>query len=435
MNLFKRLLGHELISGSFYIFVGSFLSNILAFLLNLFLARSLSYADYAIFASLLSVITLAAIPAGSINTIIIKFATNYFVKKENDKLKNLYIAFFKITFGICIFIISLSFLSAIPLTNYLHLDNLWYIVISGFAISTFYLNMLNTAFLQSLLRFKFISFISITGGLLKLIFGVFLVVLGFKAFAGIWSIFFMTLGMFFIAYFPLKNILKTKSKKREINIDAKNILTYAVPTFITVLFMTSFTSMDVILVKHFFDPHMAGFYAGLSLIGKVIFYFTAPIPMVMFPLLVKRHAMGRNFNNLFYLALILVILPSLAITIIYFTFPQFVINLFLGGREYLFISKYLGLFGLYLTVFSMVNVCVSFFLSLNKTSISYIVVPMAILQIVLINFFHSNFSQVILISLFVSGLLLAMLLFIFFKNFGNFKTIKENILFLNNPNT
>jgi len=91
------------------------------------------------------------------------------------------------------------------------------------------------------------------------------------------------------------------------------MFSYAVPTFVTVLFLTSFTSTDVILVKHFFNSHDAGFYAGLSLIGKVIFYFTAPIPAVMFPLLVKRHATGKNFVNLFYLALILVILPSVAL--------------------------------------------------------------------------------------------------------------------------
>ena len=91
---------HELISGSFYIFLGSMFSNVLAFFLNLFLARNLSYADYAVFASLLSVITLASIPAGSINTIIVKFATDYFVKKQSEKLKRLYVVFFKFILGL-----------------------------------------------------------------------------------------------------------------------------------------------------------------------------------------------------------------------------------------------------------------------------------------------------------------------------------------------
>ena len=433
MNLFSKLVKHELISGTFYIFLGSIFANFLAFLLNLFLARNLSYADYAIFASLLSVITLAAIPAGSINTIIVKFATGFFVKNENHKLKTLYLLFFKFVFGLSLFIILSFLVFSAPLKNYLHIDNIWYVIFSGFVISSFYLNTLNTAFLQSLLKFKLIAFINIFGSFIKLTVGIVLVILGYKVFGGLGAIFSMILGSYLLAYIPLAKILKEKSSDKKISLNTKQMFSYAVPTFITVLFLTSFTSMDVILVKHFFNPHTAGFYAGLSLIGKVIFYFTAPIPMVMFPLLVKRHAKGINFNNLFYLALLLVILPSVAITAFYFVFPNFVINLFLGGREYLYVAPYLGIFGLYLTVFSLVNVCVNFFLSLNKTNISILVVLAAISQIILIYIFHSNFYQVIGVSLSVVILLFISLLFIFFKNYGNFGKFKESIAILNTP--
>lgn len=425
MSLFKKLISHELISGTFYIFLGSMLANFLAFILNLFLARSLSYADYAIFASLLSVITLISIPANSLNAIIVKFATVYFVKKENNKLKILYLLFFKLILGFSLFLIIFFSVLAVPLTNYLKLGNLWYPVITSLAISVLFFNNLNIAFLQSLLRFRFISFITAFGGIVKLAFGVLLVFLGYRAFSGLWSIFFMTAGMFLVAFFPLMKILKTKPTETKITLDTKQIFSYALPAFITILFLTSFTSMDVILVKHFFSPHLAGFYAGLSLIGKVIFYFTFPIPLVMFPLLVKRHSAGADFINLFYLSLVLVILPSIFITAFYFLRPNLVVNIFLGGREYLYISKYLGIFGIYLTVFSMVNVCVNFFLSLNKTNISFLVVTAALLQIVLIYLYHSDFYQVIGVSLLVSTLLLISLIFLFLKNYGNFSKLKE----------
>ncbi len=431
MRIVGKLLKQELINGTFYIFIGSILGNFLAFLLNLFLARTLSYADYAIFASLLSVITLASIPAGSINIIIVKFATDFFVRKQNAKLKTLYLLFFKFVWGLSLFVFFLFFIFSAPLKNYLHIDNIWYIITSGIIISFSYLVTLNNAFLQSLLKFKFISSLNIFGSFIKLISGVILVTVGYGAFGGLWAILLMTLGMYLVAYAPLVKILKGKSSDKKISLNTRQILFYAISTFITILFLTSFTSMDVILVKHFFSPHAAGFYAGLSLIGKVIFYFTFPIPMVMFPLLIKRHATGKNFVNLFYLALTLVILPSVAITSFYFAFPNFVINLFLGGREYLSVSKYLGIFGLYLTVFSLVNVCVNFFLSLNKTNISILVVLAAVSQVILIYIFHSNFYQVIGVSLLVLVILLLALLYIFFKNYGNFGKLKETIVILN----
>lgn len=432
MNLLNKILKHELISGSFYIFAGSMFANVLAFLLNLFLARSLSYGDYAVFASLLSVVALASIPAGSINTVIVKFATDYFVKEENEKLKSLYLIFLKFIIGLSLGVFLLFLALANPLKQYLHLNDIYYVIVVGLIISVFYLSVLNMAFLQSLLKFKTIALVNIAGGILKLIIGVILIFLGYRVFGGLWAIFFMTFGMFVFGFFPLKRIILSKSSEK-LSLNLKNVLHYAIPTFLTIFFLTSFTTIDVILVKHFFKADAAGYYAGLSLMGKVIFYFTFPIPMVMFPLLIKRHANKESFTNLFYISLLLVLLPSFTITAFYFLFPDFVINLFLGGRNYLYISSYLGLFGVLLTVFSLVNVCVNFFLSLNKTNISFLVVFAAILQIVLIYMFHSSFYQVISVSLFVLTILLLALLFIFFKNYGNFGKLKETIAILNTP--
>jgi len=430
MNLIKNIFKHELISGVFYIFLGSMVANVLAFLLNLFLARNLSYANYGIFASLLSIITLAAIPASSINTIVVRFATEYFTKNELDKLKGFYkkIIRFILLFSFSIF---LGFVVlSLTIMNFLHLDNIWYVILVGACVSTMYLQTLNNAFLQGLMKFKFISALSSISGVIKLIVGIVLVFAGFQAFSGLWSIFFMTSGAFLIGIIPLRFLL-TRGEVKEIKLPTREILQFALPTFVTVFFLTSFTSTDVILVKHFFNPHLAGFYAGLSLIGKVIFYFTAPIPIVMFPLLIKRHHKGEKFHNLFYLALLLVLMPCGAITGFYFLFPKFVVNLFLGGRDYLSITSYLGFFGIYISVFSLVNVCVSFFLSLNKMKISFLVVTAAISQIVLIYMFHSSFYQVIGISLLISSILFVSLLLYYLKLFVNLKNIKNSMAFFN----
>jgi len=432
MKFIKNILSHELISGSFYIFVGAMFANVLAFLLNLFLARNLTYADYGIFASLLSIITLAMIAGSSMNTIIVRFSAGYYSKNETDKLKSFYkkSAKFVLTFS---FFVLLFFILASPfLSNFLHLNNYFYLVLVGMCVFVFYMQTLNLAFLQGLMRFGSISIINSVSAIIKLAVGIFFVFLGMKAFSGLWSIFFMGLGAFFVGFIPLRRILSQKTEN-EVSLPTKEILTYALPAFVTVLFLTSFTSMDVIMVKHYFSPHLAGFYAGLSLIGKVIFYFTAPIPMVMFPLLIKRHNKGEKFHNLFYLSLILVLLPSIAITAFYFLFPRFVINLFLGGRDYLAIVPYLGFFAIYLSIFSLMNICVSFFLSFNKTKISFLVVTAAILQIILISLFHSNFYQVIGISLSLSLVLLVALLLYYFKLFGNLKNIKNSLTFSGTP--
>lgn len=189
MNLIRSIFNHELVSGASYIFLGSITANILAFFLNLFLARNLSYANYGIFASLLSIITLAAIPAGSVNTIVVRFATEYFTRNELDKLKGFYkkIARFMLLFSLLIFL-GFAVLS-LTVMDFLHLDNIWYVILVGACVSSFYLQTLNIAFLQGLMKFKFISFLTSISGVIKLMVGIVFVFWGLQAFSGLWSIF------------------------------------------------------------------------------------------------------------------------------------------------------------------------------------------------------------------------------------------------------
>lgn len=414
LGIGKKLLTHELVSGTAFMFVGSIIGNILAFLFNLFLARSLTYADYGIFATLSSFITLASLPANSINTIIVKFATRFFSRNETERAE----AFYKESAKLILFIGFIIFLCfallAIPLKNFLHIDNIWYILLVGLNVAFIYFMTLNSGFLQSLLKFVYISFLNVIGNLAKLLIGIFLVFLGLKAFGGLWAIFAMSFMAFALGFLPLRFLFQKKSLQKE-PIPKKEILQYAIPAALAVFALTSLTSVDVILVKHFFSAHEAGFYAGLSLVGKVIFYFTAPIPLVMFPLIVKRHSIGKSYVNLLYVALFLVFIPSFAVTAFYFLFPELVIDIFLGGRDYQEIAQYLGMFGIFITIFSMLNVCVNFFLSIGNIRATSFVIFGAILQVILLLLFHANFAQVIQVSIFVCGLVLIGFLWNFYR--------------------
>ncbi len=237
---------------------------------------------------------------------------------------------------------------------------------------------------------------------------------------------------FIFAFIPLRFLFGRKTDE-DSKISNTEILKYAAPTSLAIISLMSLTSTDVLLVKHFFNSFDAGLYGGLSLVGKVIFYFTGPLASVMFPLLIKRHSLGQNFNNLFYLTLLLVAIPSVGIALFYILYPILSIRLFLGGGEYFRIAPYLPIFGIYLAVFSLLNVCVNFFLSLKKTRVSIFVLTTALLQILLISLYHQNFYQVIGISTILSVILLLVLILYFIKDFEDLERIKKIIIFSNNP--
>ncbi len=425
----KKFIKQELISGSIFVFFGVIVSSFFSFLLNLFLVRSFTASDYGVYASLLSLFTLASIPVQSLTTVAVRFATEFFAKDKFDEAKNLYTKLLRFVFVLALLIfLGFAVFSAF-LREFLHLDNTWYIIQVGLIVSLAYLSVVNTAFLQSLLKFPFISLSLIMGGALRIIIAVSLVAIGFKVFGALWAVFLAFFVSFLISFLPLRFLIE-KKRSKNIDFSLKDISRYALPASIAILSLNSFISTDVILVKHFFNAQDAGLYGGLSLVGKVIFYFTGPISSVMFPLLVKRHSTGQSFNSLFYSALFLVAIPSIFIVIFYYVFPLYSINFFLGGHEYEIVSPYLGTYGLFIIVFSILNIFVNFFLSIKKTRIFFVVGLGALFQMILISLFHKTFSQVINASLFSSSMILVVLFVIYIKEYGSFKKIKSVIPFI-----
>lgn len=397
LHFSKTIASHELISGSTYYFIGNMVGNVFAFLFNLFLARHFSPVDYGIYASLLSFFSLVLLVPQSFLATIIQFATKYFSSNETEKAKKLYwqtLSFLAIV-GFIIFI-TIS-LSTHAIGSFLHVSNIWLIITVGVLIATTFISSINTAYLQSRLEFGFTSAAQALGAAVKLVAGIVLVLLGFGIFGALGAVLFSFIIPFFLAFIRLR-FLFTPIKEK-ISVPIKEMVRYALPSMITMTAISSFTSVDVILAKHFLSGYDAGLYAGLSLIGKVIFYFTGIIPTVMFPILINKQTKGYAVQSTFYLGLLLVALPSLALSLFYFNFPQLVITIFLGGKDYLRGVNEVGFMALFLSCFSIVTVMVNFFLSLKQTKIVFLVAGMALLQVLLISLFHKNILEIVFDSL------------------------------------
>lgn len=409
----KRFISHELVTGSSLIILGTTIGNFFAFLFNIFIVRQFSPPQYGEYAALISLITLVSIPAQSIQTTIIKFGTLYFAKKELGKVYDFFLQSTKFV-GVLFVLILIGFVAlSFPIQQFLHISNVNFIILSGLIVASMYLSIPNTAMLQSLIRFDFLALTISLGGAIKLLAGMFFVAIGWGVGGAFWGIFLSFLIPYLITFLPLRNVLNVKREKSN---SLKTTVSYALPTVLAVLSLSSFTTSDILLAKHFFNPDSAGAYAALSLVGRIIFYFTAPITTVMFPLVIKRFEEKKNFQRLFYMALILVLIPSFALTAFYFLFPHVAIDI-LFANKYRNLAGYLGWFGVYICIFSFMNVLVTFFLSLGKTKISYILALGAIAQVILISLFHATFTQVIFSSSIVLLVLSFILLIYYFREY------------------
>lgn len=421
LTIIQRVLRHELITGSAYIFIASMFSNVIAFLFNLFLTRKTAVSHYGEYVSLMSLIGLATISAQSLGPILVKFSSDYLRNKQIPKAAVLYIQSTK-TMLITALILTIAIIGLSPvLENFLHINNFFLVVTAALIVGVVYAGVVNVSFLQSYLRFRFMAMTVSLGAIVKIVSGVFLVTLGFQTIGALWAIFLSFFIPYLVTFFPLTHFFKVERKSVKIHVG--EIGAYAIPTTVIVFSLSAFTSTDLLLVKHFFSPTSAGVYAGIATVGKVIFYFTGTIPSVMFPLLIKHYHEGKNIHKLFSLAILLVLLPAIAITGFYFLFPSFAIHFFLQKAEYQQAATILGLYGLYITLFSVINVVVNFFLSLKHTNIIFAVLPAALLQAIGIIVFHNNFSQVVFVSLIVTLVLLIVLLLYYGRVYAKTKTL------------
>lgn len=413
----KRMFRHELINGATIIFLGSLLTNVVNFFFNLFMVRNLSEGEYGILASLLSFISLSTLPAGAAVPTLVHFGASYFAKNELNLVKGL---FFKATkfmfvFGIVVFLTAIVFAGQIK--EFFRIEDEIFIILAAISMLFGIMQVVNFALLQAKLAFSFITLVNLLGSISKLLFGVILIFLHFAAKGGLSAYLLSAVIPYAISFIPLRFVFQSGIIKSKLSLGT--LISYGAPSAIALFGLTSFISTDIILVKHFFNPVDAGVYATLSLVGKVIFYFSAPITTVMFPLIAQKYTRSENFHRIFKLSLLLVFAPSLVLSIFYFFLPEFIVGFFTNKSSVISAAgSYLWMFGIFIALYSAIYVFVNFFLAIKKTDVFVPVVLCAGLQVVGISVFHRSFMDVLLTSIIVTSLLLFLLLLYYWKLYG-----------------
>ena len=421
------LLKHELVTGSIYIFLGSIIANVFNLFFSLFMSRNLTVEGFGILASTFSLISLIAIPAGSIIPTIVSFAGSHFAKEDYGSVKAFFLKIIKPLLMASIVMLFCFFVFAGYIGDFFKIEDRTIIVIIGISVAFAYIGILSSGLLQAKLAFKYISFSNLTGNISKFAIGVGLVFLGFDVRGAVWAVFISGLIPSILGFIYLKSVFISKINKAS-KTNFKNILSYGIFSSFAMLGMTSLISTDILLVKHFFDPLQAGIYAGLSLVGKVIYFFTGAIGGVMFPLIVKKHAKNENYNNIFKMAIAMVFIPSVFISIFYFLYPDFSISFFIKNEIYRSASDLLGLFGVFITIYSLITLFVYYFLSIKKTKVCIPVLTAALIQLLLITLYHSSLFTVVAISLSVALILLATLVIYYIKIYGEYRKLNKQAM-------
>src|SRR5207248_3918326 len=89
-------------------------------------------------------------------------------------------------------------------------------------------------------------------------------------------------------------------------------------------------NLDVVLAKHYLDPHTAGIYGGMNKIEVILYYATLSVSQVLFPRVVEAIATKRHPARLLLLSGGLMSALGLAAIVVFGAAPGLVVGVLFG---------------------------------------------------------------------------------------------------------
>jgi len=396
--MIKKIFSDELFKGSLTLLILFGLFNFFHVIYHFVGARLLGAENYGILATVFGIAFILGIPSEAIQTIISRYTTKF--RLEKGKIKDLLKKSFK-KFSLIFLISIIVFMTLSPfIGGFLSIDYKIILLVSFFLMGTYFIPI-NRGILQGEKKFFKLGVSMISESFTKVVFLVVFVLIGFGVYGAVGAIIMGFLVSFLISFNFIKDILRSRREKNSL----KGIYSYSWLVLIATGCIILFYSLDIILAKRFFSAQDVGLYAAITILGKSIFWATAPISKAMFPLVSEKRDKEKSYRYLVRRSLIMVISLCLVGIIIFGVFPKIIIKIFYGSA-YLKFSNLLLPFGVAMTLLSITNIFVYNSIS-YKRKISLILIPFIIFQIILLSLFHSTVAEFINM-LIISNLIMAL---------------------------
>jgi len=129
--------------------------------------------------------------------------------------------------------------------------------------------------------------------------------------------------------------------------------------------------------------------------GKAIFYFISPVYIVFFPLIAQKKEKKEKLLGTLLLACLVIIITSIGMSFVYFLFPSLIVKFFFPNPEYEILENFLGIYSLFILIFSLASLFHNYFLSIGRTGIYKITLSASVLLILGVSFYHQSLYQII----------------------------------------
>jgi O-antigen/teichoic acid export membrane protein len=376
-------------------FIGSVTVGVLNYLYYPIMGRMLTPAAFGEVQALISLFLQITIFLMVLGLVTINIVANYPSREQRDAVV---LEFEHLALVASIVLLVLTALFQQQLKHFLQFDATWPFILLMLALVASVPFTFRGAFLRGRQKFGLASLINIIGAGGKILWSVLFVALGAGTSGAIGGLVAaQVVACIFAAGWAKRHGLRKPDGQRLLRLPNMQLLkpelAYGLLVLAGSLVVTMQYSIDIVIVKHYFDPHTAGLYAGMASVARIIFFLTASVALVLMPMVKLTAEPGAN-RRLLIKSLMLLAAAGGPVLVLFVLAPTQVVTA-LMGKEYADVAPLLPQLSVAIFTVSVLNLVVSYHLALRRYAVAPIIIIGAVVTYVLLLTRHNTLRAIV----------------------------------------
>lgn len=369
MSIVQKLKKNDFLKHNAIFFLGSVIVGALNYIYYPVLGRLMDPATFGEVQVLVSFFLQFTILLNVLSLVTVNITVNY---KDKPTAHRLIFELEKLAAYLTVGILIATIIGGEFLRSTFRFDSILPFIALGLALITSVPLTFRSAYARGRKRFEVASISQLIGATVKIALSAGLVVLGLGVTGAVSGIVIAQLVAFFYAarWAARLGFARPADTHYGTLPDLKLVipeLKYAGAVLVGLLAVTLSMSIDIILVKYYFDAHTAGLYAGIATVARIIFFLAVPISQVLMSMVKTGQPKGEN-PRLLIKSLLLTGVICGSVTLLCAVFPA-QITQFLMGVDYITYANLLPPLSLAIFIISLINLIFMYYLALRRKMI------------------------------------------------------------------
>jgi O-antigen/teichoic acid export membrane protein len=390
----QRAFKNDFVRHGALVFAASMATNILNYLFNFAISRRLGVEGFATLSSLVSGVMILSVPATITTLIVVKYAAAFHAAEDAGRIRRLSSILLKGSFFCAVGVIVIGEVIRGFVASFLRIPNTGAITLAMAVTALSFVTPVLRAVLQGEQDFVRYSASLVIESLLKVTFAVTLVYAGFQVGGAMLGwVLGMSCGLVYTVWAVLAKHGKT-SPPVKLSLNLRELLRTTTGVALASGFLTTISFMHVLLVKHYFDPKEAGFYAAVNLSGKIVLFLVGFVPAIVLPKAVAKAQRGESAVRLLAQAGVLTVVMS-GITLAVFGLMPAKILTIVAGHAFVSAAPYVFQYDGAMALLALLTLIVNYNIGVHRFEFLYCLGVVLLGEIGAIALWHRDISDVI----------------------------------------